>query len=719
MLTSLNDAQFEAVTAKPGNLLVLAGAGSGKTRVLVQRIAWLIKEHGASPYNIVAVTFTNKAAHEMQHRLNTLLHLPKKSMLIGTFHGIAHHFLRLHCHECELKKEFQVIDSDEQLKLLKKIVKEKSLDEEVFEAKKIQYFINGRKDEGIRYAQLGGAKSHYQRVLGEVYLAYESLCYKEHFVDFAELLLRVYELFTRNSELLQHYQSRLQHFLVDEFQDTNTIQYMLLTRLCGKSRSLTVVGDDDQSIYGWRGAKIENIKKFQTDFHDVLTIRLERNYRSTQIILDAANAVIAHNTDRLGKHLWTEANRGIPISIYHALNEEDEALYVVRHIAKLKENYEYNDIALLYRSNAQSRMLEDALMRGGIPYKIYGGVRFFERQEIKDLLAYLRLAVNPADNNSLLRVINLPARGIGSKSIETIQEIANIEGISLWEALQKAGDTHKISQRAYTGAQEFLAKIALLNSKVNTLKLADFIQFTLETSGLKEYFSIQAGESSLNRADNLLELINAARDYCLEQNWDNKLDDLSILLDFLNYVALDGGESKEVGVCAVQLMTLHSAKGLEFPVVFICGMEEDLFPHKLCMHDPLAIEEERRLCYVGITRAMEKLFITRAERRRIFGRDEPRRISRFLAEIPKELTHVETKGLSIYRHKEKLPESLIKPAIEEHGTIRLGATIKHPKFGTGKVIDQEGKNERTKIRVQFAAGEPKWLMLISANVEVL
>lgn len=711
----LNPAQQQAVTAPFGHLLVLAGAGSGKTRVLVHRIAWLIAEQAVSANSVLAVTFTNKAAGEMRGRLEQMLGREAQGMWVGTFHGLSHKILRLHWQEAGLPQNFQVIDSDDQLQMIRRIFKNLNINEDRFEPKKIQSFINRKKDEGLRSAQLFKVEGVYDQVMQEVYRHYEQICKESGLIDFAELLLSSYELLKHNTELLTYYRSRFLHILVDEFQDTNTIQYLWLSLLGSQAKSIMVVGDDDQSIYGWRGAKIENIQRFEREFIGTQLIRLEQNYRSTATILSAANALIAHNGSRLGKTLWTEGTQGDPIIVYAGFNEEDEALYVVREIrAWLQSGNNLEDIGILYRSNAQSRVLEEALVRAGIPYRIYGGLRFFERAEIKDALAYLRLVVNLKDNTSFERVVNVPPRGIGDKTLEKILEVSVVDEVCYWEAAKKALAEGLISSRAGLGLAAFVACIESLRVIITESSLSKLMQAAIHESGLLAFFREQKGEKAQNRAENLEELINAASDFEAEYPIEN---DESPLTAFLTYTSLEAGE-RETGQSdsdrGVQLMTLHSAKGLEFSHVFMCGMEDGLFPHHFSCENPQGLEEERRLCYVGVTRARVKLYLTYAERRRVFGRDEERRPSRFIREIPAHLIKEINRKVNI-----RFP--VVDPILSAgtSGNFGIGERVLHPKFGEGTVIDQEGLGERARVHVKFDVYGSKWLALAYAKLETV
>lgn len=716
LLDPLNIAQQQAVAAPFGNLLVLAGAGSGKTRVLVHRIAWLISQKSAPASSILAVTFTNKAAAEMRGRLEEMLGRDAQGMWVGTFHGLSHKMLRLHWHEAGLPEAFQVIDSEDQLQLIRRLFKTLGVNEDRHEPKKIQGFINRKKDEGIRANQLLAAESGFEQVNHDVYLHYERLCNESGLVDFAELLLRAYELLKTNIELLAYYQARFLHVLVDEFQDTNGIQYLWLSLLAGQSKSVTVVGDDDQSIYGWRGAKIENIRRFEKEFTGTQLIRLEQNYRSTSTILAAANALISYNGSRFGKTLWTEGEEGAPIILYAGFNEEDEALFVVREIREwITEGGKSSEVGVLYRSNAQSRVLEEAFVRAGIPYTIYGGLRFFERAEIKDALAYLRLVVNCKDNTSFDRVVNVPPRGIGEQTLKKIEAVAEEYHCCLWDAAKKSLEMGLITSRAGSGLANFIALVEKLMARVSESTLMHLIEAVIRESGLLAFYKEQKGEKAQNRVENLEELINAATDF--EAEYPNN-DENSPLLAFLSYTALEAGDRKNGHLeDTVQLMTLHSAKGLEFPLVFICGLEDGLFPHHFSRENPESLEEERRLCYVGVTRARKKLYLTYAEKRRVFGRDEERRQSRFIKEIPEHLIKETNRRVSI-RQYTVVDYSAGDDEVDIYGFC-MGQRVRHPKFGQGTVVDHEGKNDRARVHVRFDVHGSKWLALAYANLEAV
>ena len=707
-MPGLNPNQLEAVTHPLGNLLVLAGAGSGKTRVLINRIAWLLQENNAALSSIFAVTFTNKAAGEMRSRLASIVHANTYSMWVGTFHGLAHKLLRKHFALCNLPKTFQVIDSDDQLRLIKKVIKALNLNDEKFEPKKAQSFINKNKDEAKRAQQLAVGFNEYEKVMQNIYRHYELMCHDLQVVDFAELLFLSYDLLRKNNSLLDDYQTRFQHFLVDEFQDTNTIQYLWLNLLAARASSITVVGDDDQSIYGWRGAKIENIYKFATDHANTKVVKLEENYRSTGNILAAANHIIDHNKSRMGKNLWTKGNMGELITVYSALNEEDEAIYLVRQIKNLLDKgTQYNEIGVLYRSNAQSRILEEALVKFGIPYIIYGGLRFFERAEIKDALAYLRLAQNSQDNVSFERSINNPPRGVGDKSIEKIFVYAAENNLDYFSAAKAITSNNLLTGKIKLAVENYLQLVEQIQEQCKTKTLAAVMEFVILESGLLDYFKAQNGERAKNRVENLEELVNASQDFTLELEAVEQLGQSETTLsEFLAYTALDSGDIKTDNA-SVQLMTIHSAKGLEFPIVFICGVEEGLFPSHFSLYDANGVEEERRLCYVGITRAMQKLYLSYAKRRKLYGRDEQlREPSRFLAEIPKKL--IDKQGCTISVIKNSYPKKISFTPRTVGGYV-LGNKVMHNQFGVGTIVDLEGKEDKLRLHVHFNSLGTKWL----------
>ncbi|QEP42906.1 DNA helicase II [Ectothiorhodospiraceae bacterium BW-2] len=711
LIEPLNSAQREAVCSESRALLVLAGAGSGKTRVLTHRIGWLIRTAEASAHSILAVTFTNKAAREMRQRLEGLLEMPTSSLWIGTFHGIAHRLLRAHWQEAKLSREFQILDSDDQLRLIKRTLRELTIDEAQTPPKQMQWFINSQKDEG-RYPEsieAGGDPFLQQGV--EIYRHYQRLCEQQQVVDFAELLLRADELWRQNPETLAHYQRRFTHLLVDEFQDTNTIQYRWLQRLAGESLGIFAVGDDDQSIYGWRGAKIENIHRFQHEFAPCELVRLEQNYRSSGHILAAANHLIAHNSERLGKNLWTADSEGEPLQLYSAFNEQEEARYITERIEQwLQQGIARDEIAILYRSNAQSRVLEEALLMAAIPYRIYGGMRFFERAEIKDALAYLRLGSNPHDDSAFERVVNQPPRGIGAKTIEQLRARARSEQISLWRATERLLAQESLPARAANALRSFMALIqALPRQELPFDHLGQRVRAVVEQSGLIDYFSREKGERGRSRLENLDELAVAAQQFLPEEAGD----EFTPLQQFLAHAALEAGEGQaDEWQSSVQLMTLHSAKGLEFPCVVLAGMEEGLFPHQMALKELGRVEEERRLCYVGMTRARQQLLLTWAEQRRLFGELRLNRLSRFVYEIPAErLQEIRLRG-------EVSRPRLFSQAGEEEAW-QMGERLRHAKFGVGVVVQAEGSGAKLRLQVAFESGEVKWLMASMARLERL
>ena len=716
IIESLNDAQTEAVTAPNKALLVLAGAGSGKTRVLVHRIAWLVKVEQVSAHSILAVTFTNKAAKEMLGRVEDMLAMPARGMWVGTFHSIAHRLLRAHYRDAGLPEGFQILDAQDQLRVIKRVMKELNLDDNEWPPKQAQWFINAKKDDGLRPGNIQHHGDFFVSTMVKVYYAYEEACKTAGLVDFNELLLRAYELWANNPHLLKHYQERFQHILVDEFQDTNAIQYAWIRLLCHEGNRITIVGDDDQSIYGWRGAKIENIQQFENDFPDCKISRLEQNYRSTSTILKAANAVISYNSDRMGKSLWTEGNEGEPITIYSAFNEQEEARFIAARIEDwVQQGNSYNDIAILYRSNAQSRILEDAMLNRNIPYRIYGGLRFFERAEIKDTMAYLRLMTNRDDDASFERVVNTPARGLGEKSVDLIRAKAREDESSLWQAASKMVVDQLLPPRARTAMAGFLHLINELDSSTKEVDLWEQTEVVIEHSGLMDKVSKEKGEKAQARKENLQELVNATREFDPDEMIPEETPDMTPLMAFIAHASLEAGDTQaDEYQESVQMMTLHSAKGLEFPLVFIAGMEEKLFPHQMSLDEPGGLEEERRLAYVGITRAMQQLYLTHTEKRRMWGRETYPSVSRFISEIPAELmTEV------------RLNTQVQRPVFQKQSPIKrkgpegfhLGQLVQHPKFGKGIIINYEGEGPQASVQVNFEKEGLKKLMLAYAKLE--
>ncbi len=717
IIEHLNAAQCAAVSAPATHQLILAGAGSGKTRVLVHRIAWLVQEEQVSPYSIMAVTFTNKAAREMRGRIEELMGINPRGMWVGTFHGLAHRLLKAHWQEAKLPKNFQILDSDDQLRLLKRITKNLGLDEKQWPSRQAQWFINGQKDAGLLPDHIQVSADPYQQTMIKVYREYEQACQRGGMVDFGELLLRAHELWLHHPDLLQHYQQRFPFILVDEFQDTNTIQYAWLRVLSGGVSKVTAVGDDDQSIYGWRGAKIENIQRFSEEFSGTEIVRLEQNYRSTSTILDAANAVIENNTGRLGKTLRTDSDAGEKISLYAGFNEQDEARFIVDRIQSWTHLGNRRDsAAILYRSNAQSRVLEEVLLREGVPYRIYGGQRFYDRLEIKNTLAYLRLMSNRNDDAAFERVINTPTRGIGNKTIENLRFFAREQGCSLWQAAVGMLNNKVFTARAGTSVNNFLTLVDSLQEKTTDKALFEIVDQVIKESGLYEFHKAEKGEKGQTRIENLDELVSAC------QAFDNDDPELSELQAFLDSAALDAGDTQaDEFEDAVQLMTLHSAKGLEFPLVFLAGAEENLFPHKMSMEDPDRLEEERRLCYVGITRAMAKLVISYAEHRRMHGTDSYNSISRFVREIPPELIE-EVRVKNTISRPVSFERPKKTPRLSDSGSdtgFYLGQRVKHAIFGDGKILHFEGSGDNVNVEVKFETVGSKKLKLQFAKLEAV
>jgi DNA helicase-2/ATP-dependent DNA helicase PcrA len=711
LLDPLNDAQREAVTAAERPTLILAGAGSGKTRVLVHRMAWAIRVLGVAPQHVLAVTFTNKAANEMRERIEGLLGFPTRNLWIGTFHGLAHRLLRIHHEEANLREGFQIMDSEDQLRMIKRVLRSLELDENEWVPRDVQWFINSQKDEGLRPQELKDEGNTGRRRMIDIYAAYERQCNAAGVVDFGELLLRSLELLRDHSDVLRLYRTRFRHILVDEFQDTNSIQYRWLKLLAGPTGTPFVVGDDDQSIYRWRGARVENLHRFQQDFPGTQLIRLEQNYRSTATILNAANAVIANNTGRLGKTLWTEGETGEPIKLYAAFNERDEAEFVVNRIQDyVNQGNRRSEVAVLYRSNAQSRVFEEALLAAGIPYRVYGGLRFFERAEIKDALAYLRLIMNRDDDPSFERVVNMPPRGIGARTVDIVREEARAAGISMWRAAASLIAEDKLAKRSAQALWAFLRLIDALDEETRPMPLHEQVARVIEGSGLLAHHGKNAEAGGEARVENLEELTSAARDLIgLEDS------DLPPLAEFLSYAVLESGDGQaEAYQDAVQLMTLHSAKGLEFSLLFLCGLEDGLFPHQRSLNDAASLEEERRLCYVGITRARRQLYLTYAEQRRMHGVETFATPSRFLREIPAELIEEVRPAMVVAR-------PLFRRAVEPSsaGGIRLGQRVRHGKFGEGIVLNSEGSGAHARVQVNFERAGTKWLVVAYANLEVV
>jgi DNA helicase-2/ATP-dependent DNA helicase PcrA len=718
LLDELNEPQREAVTSSDDHVLVLAGAGSGKTRVLVHRLAWLIQVDHVSPLGILAVTFTNKAAGEMRERSGKLLRVSTRPLWIGTFHGIAHRLLRMHWKESGLPENFQILDSEDQQRLLRRIIREEGMDEAHWPARQAQWFINARKDEGERPQNIEHLDHPVTSTWVHIYQRYQDYCNRGGLVDFAELLLRAHELWLEQPAVLDHYRKRLQHLLIDEFQDTNAIQYAWLRMLAGNSGRVFVVGDDDQSIYGWRGAKVENVQHFLRDFPDVRTVRLEQNYRSSGNILNAANALIANNQGRMGKKLWTADPAGSPIQLYAAFNEQDEARFVVERIEHwIDEGRRADDCAILYRTTAQSRLFEEYLLRANIPYRVYGGMRFFERTEVKDALAYLRLLHNPNDDAALERVINKPARAIGEKTISVIRTQSRESNLTLWQAAGECISQGIFSTRAGSAVSAFVMLIENMRERMQDWTLGNQMQGVIDESKLTLHYEKEPRERMETRIENLRELVNAADAFILP------LDDadagLTELQSFLSHAALEAGETQgESWDDCVQLMTLHSAKGLEFPMVFLAGVEDGLFPHQRSLDDAGGrLEEERRLCYVGMTRAREQLIISYAEIRRMFGSENHCRPSRFIDEMPPELLEEIRPRLATSRPYVPARPAGTSSITAQEWPFKLGQSVWHAKFGEGMVLAFEGSGEHTRVQVNFNNAGTKWLVMAYAKLQ--
>ena len=714
VLDNLNAAQREAVSAPAGNLLVLAGAGSGKTRVLVHRIAWYIETGQASPFGILAVTFTNKAAAEMRGRIETLLRRPPGGMWVGTFHGIAHRLLRAHWQEAGLPESFQILDSDDQLRTVRRVMRTMQLDEAQYPPREAQWFINSQKEEGLRPGHVDDRGDPSLRQAIQIYRIYQETCARAGLVDFAELLLRAHELFRDQPGVLGHYRQRFRHVLVDEFQDTNTLQYAWLRLLVGDQGTMFAVGDDDQSIYSFRGARMENMQRMQRDFPGTALQRLEQNYRSTGTILKAANALIANNTARLGKKLWTSGTDGDRLDLYSAFNDQDEARFVVdRLLGAHQRGQRHDDCAVLYRVSAQSRLLEEALLQAGVPYRVYGGMRFYERAEIKDALAYLRLAVLRDDDAAFERVVNTPPRGIGQRSVDHLRTIARTNQVSLWQAALTTMRDRSLPARALASLDAFMRLIHGLGEGVAGAGLGEAVELAVLNSGLTPHYQKEGGEKGISRIENLEELVTAARDFRLDPEVHGELPPLQA---FLAHASLEAGEAQAgPNSDCVQLMTLHSAKGLEFGTVFLVGLEEGLFPHQRSNQDAAQLEEERRLCYVGITRARRTLTLTWSQHRRMHGSEYYPRPSRFLSELPEELLSEVRLGGSVSQPVFNRAQQ--HDAADAGNGFRLGQRVLHERFGEGVVLGMEGQGANARIQVNFAGAGSKWLVIAYAPLQ--
>ena len=715
LLDGLNPPQQQAVTLPHQSALILAGAGSGKTRVLTTRIAYLISTGAVSPHGILAVTFTNKASKEMVTRLTSMLPINTRGMWIGTFHGLCNRMLRAHFREANLPQTFQILDSGDQLSAIKRVMKGLNVDDEKYPPREMQYFISGNKEQGLRASEVE-AYDPYTRRKVEVYAEYDAQCQREGVVDFSELLLRSYELLSRNAAIREHYQARFRHILVDEFQDTNPLQYRWLKLLAGKDNALFAVGDDDQSIYAFRGAHVGNMQELLRDFHVESVIKLEQNYRSHANILEAANVLISNNRNRLGKNLWTAEGGGEPLRVYEAPTDVEEAKFIVSEIQQLKtEGINLREIALLYRSNAQSRVLEHALVSAGLSYRVYGGLRFFERQEIKHALAYLRLMGNTDDDNALLRIINFPTRGIGARSIEQLQEVAKMNNTTLFDAAARAGG--KVAA--------FVGLIEALRTATRELPLPEIIDHVLNASGLNAHYQNETGakkREAEERLENLNELLNSATLFVHENEDDS-------LTSFLTHASLEAGEHQAGDQDdALHLMTVHASKGLEFHSIFITGLEEGLFPHQNSKNAEDGLGEERRLMYVAITRARRRLYLTFAQSRMLHGQTNYSRVSSFLRELPEELLHWITPRIAARSSytpayaspysSPKTPADYAAPAPRPADTSgwRIGQNVEHAKFGEGVVLNVEGSGADARVQVKFRKAGSKWLSLEYAKL---
>ena len=709
---TLNKQQLVAVNCSEGNKLVLAGAGSGKTRVLTYRVAKLIKDFNIRPSNIMALTFTNKASREMKERLESLLRISSQGLWFGTFHGICRRILKIHWKEAGLSERFTILDSQDQLRLVKRIIKTNNLDDKLYDVKSIQSFINRKKDSGMRSNQVSEKDDEVYML---VYKDYESILKQTNSVDFADLILKTYELLTENQNILSYYVKRFRHIMVDEFQDTNLLQFKLLKLLNNNSGSMYAVGDDDQSIYGWRGALSKNIKNYTDQFIDVEIFKLEQNYRSTDKILSVANSLITHNKNRLGKELWTNTSRGDQVKIFEAYNNDEESAFIVDKITMLvSDGYKKSEIAILYRNNFLSRRLEEELNGRGMPYVIYGGFRFFERAEIKDMVAYLRIIVNPDDDAAFERTINNPPRGIGQKTIDMIRKMSKENNLSLWKTIKlfEKKSSDEITNRVKTSLNNYTKIIENIASDINNLSLDEILIRIYKESNLKTYFSEQKGEDSISKKENIEELFVTAENFI-----KNNIDSENIIDDFLDNAALEAGDyQSKLDEDPVQLMTIHSAKGLEFPVVFLTGLEEGIFPNENRKSGNDFLEEERRLCYVAITRAMKLLYITYANARYLHGSYNYLMPSRFISEIPSELLeNIKTEN---FQHiKNKKCNGVVNS--KEKSSIKIGQRVRHQKFGNGVVLSYEGEDDNLKLYINFEDYGSKWLVLTYAHLEFL
>ena len=720
ILDNLNDEQRQAVTSEKQHLMVLAGAGSGKTRVLVHKVAWQVEALRKSPSSIMAVTFTNKAASEMRSRIEELLQSPAMDLWCGTFHGLSHRLLKRFNKEADLASGFTILDSDDQLRIIKRISKELNLDEAAWPSRQSQWQINAWKDDGLRSSKVKDNGDFFKETIKNIYKQYEEVCIQDNLLDFGELLLKSYEVIKKNEVVRSYFHTRFKTVLIDEFQDTNSIQYKWLLEISSKDASITAVGDDDQSIYGWRGAKVENVATFTKTFKGSETIRLEQNYRSTNVILSAANALIENNNDRLGKNLWTEQLEGENIVLYQAYNEQDEARFTADILKEWMNKGElYEDAAVLYRSNAQSRALEEALLRSSIPYRIYGGQRFYERLEIKNAISYLKIIFNHSDNPAFERSISNPTRGVGEKTLNKIRSAAKKFNISYIKSSAKLLDEGVISGRGGSGLRSYLELITTCREIAETNTLSELMEYIIQTSGLYAYHGKEPGEKGKTRTENLEELISATKNF--EQSVSDSKKNIEIAEDYLDMISLDSGDRQaSEHDDAAQLMTLHSAKGLEFKLVIMTGLEESLFPHGRSMDSISQLEEERRLCYVGITRAMQKLYITYAESRRLHGADTFNPPSRFIKEIPANFMdeiRPRAQTTTAYTRRDFASAKETKYKVEDEIGYALGQKVLHPSFGEGIVLNYEGTGEAARVQINFDGSGTKWLVLSFAKLE--
>ena len=721
----LNDQQIAAVQCSLGNKLILAGAGSGKTRVLTCRVAELINKYDIRPSNILALTFTNKASNEMKQRLEKLLRISSQGLWFGTFHGICRRLLKIHWKEAGINEHFTILDSQDQLRIIKRIIKAKNLDENLYDPKALQSFINTQKDKGKRFNNINNDDDKYR----DIYKEYDEACRQTNSVDFADLILLTYEMLKTNIKILEYYNKRFKNIMVDEFQDTNTLQFNLLKLLNGTDGSLYAVGDDDQSIYGWRGARSKNIKFFEDEFNNVEIFKLEQNYRSTNEILSVANNLISYNKERLGKNLWTNSAKGNPVYLYEAYNGDDESNFIVEKIQEhISNGGKRSDIALLYRSNFLSRRLEEELNSRSIPYRIFGGFRFFERAEVKDVIAYLRITVNTSDDSAFERTVNNPPRGLGEKTIQVIRNYAKENELSMWDTINQIHKTNITSTRALNALNNYISIINELIINVKNLDLKNLIEKTISLSTLTKYYESKKNEESLSKQENLEELLSTA-----ERFYQNNIDSEDVLSEFLDNAALEAGEfQSKTHEDPVQLMTIHSAKGLEFPIVFLTGMDEGIFPNENRNLNKDFLEEERRLCYVAITRAMQTLYITHANMRYMHGNNNFLIPSRFIGEIDDDLLEpIKSNNTRPFKSNkkykmgdQKFDDEYSQEIHTEHFSqednsvyIKIGQRVRHLKFGNGVILSYTGKGDSLKIHINFESYGKKWLVMSYAQLD--